>query len=173
MAFKMNGSPFQKGRKKKIKAIDPLVNPNVFTTDPYSVSSVSRSVTDKKYHSGTGRTEGLNSKLTVNPEGVYTRTQVESSPAFKMKGPKFYGDRSRKEMRQDIREERKSLKEGGATREEVKEYNQYQRGRKKDIRLDVRINEADRKEQEARDSGKTRKEKRLADKGARLSSKKT
>ena len=58
--------------------------------------------------------------------------------AFKMTGSKFYGDRSRKEMRQDIREERKSLKEGGATKGEVKEYNQYQRGRKKEIRADVR-----------------------------------
>ena len=29
--------------------------------------------------------------------------------AFKMKGMKFYGDRTRKEMRQDIKEHRKSL----------------------------------------------------------------
>tara|TARA_R110002020_G_scaffold25229_1_gene82255 strand:- start:67 stop:333 length:267 start_codon:yes stop_codon:yes gene_type:complete len=58
--------------------------------------------------------------------------------AFKMNGMKFYGDRTRREMRQDIRAERKSLKEGGATREEVKEYNQYQRGRKKDIRNKVK-----------------------------------
>ena len=55
-----------------------------------------------------------------------------------MNGMKFYGDRTRREMRQDIRAERKSLKEGGATREEVKEYNQYQRGRKKDIRNKVK-----------------------------------
>ncbi len=84
---------------------------------------------------------------------------------------KFYGDRSRKEMRQDIREERQSLKEGGASREEVKEFNKLQRGRKKDIRLDTRINVADREEQEARDSGNVRKEERLANKGIRLSKK--
>ena len=37
-----------------------------------------------------------------------------------MKGmDKFYGDRSRKEIRQDIREERKSLKDHGGSREEV------------------------------------------------------
>jgi len=58
--------------------------------------------------------------------------------AFKMKGMKFYGDRSRKEMRQDIRTERKSLKEGGATREEVKDFNKYQRKRKKEIRDEVK-----------------------------------
>jgi len=58
--------------------------------------------------------------------------------AFKMKGPKFYGDRSRKEMRQDIREERKSLKEHGGTREEVKEFNKYQRKRKKEIREETK-----------------------------------
>lgn len=58
--------------------------------------------------------------------------------AFKMKGmDKFYGDRSRKEVRQDIREERKSLKDHGGSREEVKEYNKYQRKRKKEIRADV------------------------------------
>lgn len=122
---------------------------------------------------------------------------------------KFYGDRSRKEMRKDIRAERKELREGfdddiqeakrknmdpnrlegekeaiaegnprslsivrKQRRDAVKKFNKYQSDRKKDIRLDVRINKADRKEQEARDSGKTRKEKRLADKGARLSAKK-
>ena len=53
-----------------------------------------------------------------------------------MKGMKFYGDRSRREMRQDIREERKSLKDEGGTREEIKEFNKYQRNRKKEIRAD-------------------------------------
>ena len=54
--------------------------------------------------------------------------------AFKMRGMKFYGDRTRKEMRQDISKERKSLKEHGGTRQDVKEFNKYQRGRKKEIR---------------------------------------
>ena len=58
--------------------------------------------------------------------------------AFKMKGMKFYGARTRKEMRKDIREERKSLKEGGGTRQDVKEFNKYQRKRKKEIRDEVK-----------------------------------
>ena len=55
-----------------------------------------------------------------------------------MKGMKFYGDRTRKEMRKDIREERKSLKEEGGTRQDVKEFNKYQRKRKKEIRAEVK-----------------------------------
>ena len=58
--------------------------------------------------------------------------------AFKMNGMKFYGDRSRKEMRQDIREERKSLKDEGGTREDVKEFNKHQRKRKKEIRKETK-----------------------------------
>ena len=58
--------------------------------------------------------------------------------AFKMNGMKFYGDRTRREMRQDIRTERKSLKEGGANREEVKAFNKHQRDRKKEIRHNVK-----------------------------------
>ena len=58
--------------------------------------------------------------------------------AFKMKGVKFYGDRTRKEMRKDISQERKSLKEGGGTRQDVKEFNKYQRKRKKEIRDEVK-----------------------------------
>jgi len=58
--------------------------------------------------------------------------------AFKMRGLKFYGDRSRREMRQDISAERKSLKEGGATREEVKTFNVNQRNRKREIRDEVK-----------------------------------
>jgi len=49
---------------------------------------------------------------------------------------KFYGNRSRKDMRQDIREERKSLKDEGGTREEVKDFNANQRNRKLEIRAD-------------------------------------
>jgi len=58
--------------------------------------------------------------------------------AFKMNGMKFYGDRSRKEMRKDIQAERRTLKDGGATREEVKTFNQNQRDRKKEIRDEVK-----------------------------------
>ncbi len=57
---------------------------------------------------------------------------------FKQKGPKRYGDRTARQMNKDIREERRSLKEGGGTRAEVKEYNKYQRKRKKEIRAEVK-----------------------------------
>ena len=98
MAFKMTGmafkgsGPLNKGRKKKVKTIDPQVDPRIFTNDPYSASSTSRSVADKKYHSGSGKVEGLDSKLMLNSDGTYTRTQIESSPAFvKRKKNKRYG----------------------------------------------------------------------------------
>ena len=98
MAFKMSGmifkgnSPLNNRRKKKVKKIDSQVDPSIFTNDPYSTSSMSRSVADKKYHSGSGKVEGLDSKLTLDSDGVYTRTQIESSPAFvKRKKNKRYG----------------------------------------------------------------------------------
>ena len=50
---------------------------------------------------------------------------------FKKKGTKFYGDRTRKEMRQDIKEHRKSL---GGDKEAIKADRKYQRGRKKELR---------------------------------------
>ena len=52
---------------------------------------------------------------------------------FKMKGMKFYGDRTRKEMRQDQREHRESL---GGDRDEIKANRKYQRGRKKELRAE-------------------------------------
>lgn len=82
-------------------------------------------------------TKALVGKQNNLPEELKAKIEAapESSP---MKKDKFYGDRSRKDMRQDIREERKSLKENGGSRGDVKEYNQYQRSRKKDIRSEVK-----------------------------------
>ena len=51
--------------------------------------------------------------------------------AFKMKGMKFYGDRTRKEMRQDIKAHRESL---GDDKEAIRADRKYQRGRKKVLR---------------------------------------
>ena len=51
--------------------------------------------------------------------------------AFKMKGMKFYGDRTRKEVRKDIKEHRESL---GGDKEEIKYARKYHRGRKKELR---------------------------------------
>ena len=77
--------------------------------------------------------------------------------AFKMKGMKFYGDRTRKEMRQDIRRERKSLKEEGGTRQDVKEFNKYQRGRKLELRGEELIRR-----------GKTKRGEKKIDKGSSI-----
>ena len=51
--------------------------------------------------------------------------------AFKMKGMKFYGDRTRKEMREDQREHRESL---GGDKDAIKANRKYHRGRKKELR---------------------------------------
>lgn len=94
MAFKMKGAPFQKKRKKKIKPIDPQLDPSIFATDPYSktsyhresldpyVTSEARTIGPGSWRQGSGYVEGLESKLIQNPDGSYTRTQVESTPAF-------------------------------------------------------------------------------------------
>ena len=73
--------------------------------------------------------------------------------AFKMRGMKFYGDRTRKEMRQDISRERKSLKEHGGTRQDVKEFNKYQRGRKKEIRGEELLERGQKRGQKKIDKG--------------------
>lgn len=101
MAFKLTNPPFPKKpkRSKKVKELEYQVDPNVFASDPYSTTSTSRSVTDKKYDSGSGKVAGLESKLTYNPStGEYTRTQVESSSAMQKRvsweygGETYYGD---------------------------------------------------------------------------------
>ena len=55
--------------------------------------------------------------------------------AFKMKNPttEILTGLSGNSMMEDIREERKSLKAGGATKKEVKAFNKYQRTRKGEI----------------------------------------
>ena len=58
--------------------------------------------------------------------------------AFKMAGPPYKSALKHEEMRQDIREERKSLKDEGGTRKDVKEFNKYQRKRKKEIREETK-----------------------------------
>ena len=85
MAFKLRNTPYPKKpkRSKRGKEMEYQVDPNVFASDPYSATSISKEVADKKYYSGSGKISGLESKLTYNPETQeYTRTQVESSPAM-------------------------------------------------------------------------------------------
>ena len=98
MAFKLKNTPYPKDkkpkrRKNKNSEGDEFTSNMIELDDghePYSTTSISRSVTDKKYDSGEGKVSGLDSKLTYNPEtGMYTRTQIESSPAYlKRKGKK-------------------------------------------------------------------------------------
>jgi hypothetical protein len=71
-------------KNKESEGIEPMFDPSIFSSDPYSKSSISRSAVDKMYDSGLdeGYVPGLESKLTFNPSSEqYTRTQVESSPA--------------------------------------------------------------------------------------------
>ena len=74
--------------------------------------------------------------------------------AFKMKGMKFYGDRTIKEMRQDQREHRKSL---GGDKEEIKANRKYHRGRKKELRGEELIRR-----------GKTERGERKIDRGSSI-----
>ena len=98
MAFKLKNTSYPKGRKgkrsKKVKEIEPQVDPSVFASEPYSatsyrresldphVTSEARTIGPGSWRQGSGYVEGLESKLTQNPGGSYTRTQVESSPAY-------------------------------------------------------------------------------------------
>ena len=76
--------------------------------------------------------------------------------AFKMKGMKFYGDRTRKEMRQDIKEHRKSL---GGDKDAIKADRKYQRGRKKELRAE----ELERRGKTTRAERKMKKGKKITD----------
>ena len=67
--------------------------------------------------------------------------------AFKMKGMKFYGDRTRKEMRQDQREHMDSL---GNDKQAKKEARKYHRGRKKELRGEELIRRGKTKRGEAK-----------------------
>tara|TARA_R110002012_G_scaffold218344_3_gene389651 strand:+ start:446 stop:772 length:327 start_codon:yes stop_codon:yes gene_type:complete len=83
--------------------------------------------------------------------------------AFKMKGfpkngdpkkKKFYGDRTRKEMREDQREHRESL---GGDKDAIKANRKYHRGRKKEIRAE-----------ELERRGETNRAERKKDKGSSI-----
>jgi len=96
MAFKLKNPPFPKKpkRRKKNKPIEPMHDPEIFASEPYSATSYKRDHLDPNFTSkdrtlgpgrwkqGSGYVEGLDSKLTQNPDGSYTRTQVESEPAY-------------------------------------------------------------------------------------------
>ena len=73
-----------------------------------------------------------------------------------MKGMKFYGDRTRKEMRQDIKEHRKSL---GGDKDAIKADRKYQRGRKKELRAE----ELERRGKTKRAERKMKKGKKITD----------
>ena len=77
--------------------------------------------------------------------------------AFKMKGLKFYGDRTRKEMRQDHQEHMDSL---GDDKQARKEARKYHRGRKKELRGE-----------ELKRRGKTKRGQRKYDAGREITDK--
>ena len=83
--------------------------------------------------------------------------------AFKMKGfsmngdpkkKKFYGNRTRKEMREDQQEHRESL---GGDKDAIKANRKYHRGRKKEIRAE-----------ELERRGKTKRAERKKDRGSSI-----
>ena len=83
--------------------------------------------------------------------------------AFKMKGfpkngdpkkKKFYGDRTRKEMREDQREHRESL---GGDKDAIKANRKYHRGRKKELRAE-----------ELERRGRTKRAERKIDRGSSI-----
>ena len=86
------------------------------------------------------------------------------SKPFKMKGhelpgpyqrkKKFYGDRTRKEMREDQREHRESL---GGDKDAIKANRKYHRGRKKELRAE-----------ELERRGKTKKAERKMKRGKKI-----
>ena len=76
--------------------------------------------------------------------------------AFKMKGMKFYGDRTRKEMRQDHREHMDSL---GDDKQARKEARKYHRGRKKELRAE----ELERRGKTKRPERKMKRGKKITD----------
>ena len=100
MAFKLKNTPYPKDKKpkrgKRIKTIEPQLDPEIFSDGhkPYSATSyhresldpdaisMARTIGPGSWRQGSGYVEGLDSKLTQNPDGSYTRTQIESSPAY-------------------------------------------------------------------------------------------
>ena len=93
MAFKMK-SPYPKKpkRSKKVKEMEYQVDPDVFASDPYQVTSAREDFSGNTWHktgqglsdefeSGEGRVKGLERKRYATPDGGAKIVQVESSPA--------------------------------------------------------------------------------------------
>jgi hypothetical protein len=134
MAFKMKGfhMPGIAGVKAEVDKINKLSGKTqkvmkVKPKDEFSTIASRKKIYDSRYVAQGADQEDVDS------EKAYEESQKTPLP---MKGRKFYGDRSMKDMRQDIRTERKSLKDEGGTRGEVKAFNAHQTLRKKQIRAD-------------------------------------
>ena len=95
MAFKLRNTPYPKKpkRSKKVKEMEYQVDPDVFASDPYQVTSAREDFSGNTWHktgqrlsdefeSGEGRVEGLERKRYATPDGGEKIVQVESSPAY-------------------------------------------------------------------------------------------
>ena len=102
MAFKLTNSPYpKKGKKKKKKKGgdgEPIMDPAIFQTEPYSANSERTGLdgepysagmnhVNREYKAGDGYVEGLDSQVFTHTdsrtgEEGRKRVQVESSPAF-------------------------------------------------------------------------------------------
>jgi hypothetical protein len=155
MAFKMKGfhMPGIAGVKAEIDKINKLSGKTqevmkVEPKDEFSTIASRKKIYDSRYVAQGADQEDVDS------EEDYEESKETPLP---MKGRKFYGDRSMKDMWQDIHTERKSLKNEGGTREEVKAFNAEQTLVKKQIRADEldrrgRTKRADRKRSNAKDA---------------------
>jgi len=102
MAFKLTNSPYpkkgKKNKKKKGGDGEPIMDPAIFETDPYSANSertdfdgnpysADMKSVNKEYKAGDGYVEGLDSQVFTHTDSRTgeigrKRVQVESSPAF-------------------------------------------------------------------------------------------
>ena len=148
MAYTQKNNPFRKKpkRSKKVKEIEYQVDANVFASEPYSATSYRRESLDPyttskartigagSWQQGSGYVEGLESKLTQNPDGSYTRTQVESSPAYLKRKSKKRKKKKSKEPRKTTKGKGRNFrttKEGaGMTEKGVREYRRKNPGSK-------------------------------------------
>ena len=153
MAFKMKGNPMQRNfgignpknfaRKQKLKA-GKLLKSEHEDTAVIGGGSDSDDLYDRiDFIKETANNEGRDLTNAEKADIKSIKDRIKDTGPLK----KFYGDRTRKEMRQDHREHMDSL---GDDRQAKKEARKYHRGRKKELRAEelerrVRTKRAERK----------------------------
>ena len=73
----------------KVKKIKTKSKVDYSTGPAFSATSTSRQTADRMYNRSGGDDSGLKSKIVENPDGSYTRSSVDSSPANMAKGGKM------------------------------------------------------------------------------------